>query len=179
LKVLTDGGTKVLDWKTDKRWSDKFLTEIKGALGVHLIGEPPVEEDTERNTDLMVLRMKAVRIAVRIRKNGYLHSYGSEFTIRVGRPSGIKTELTKVIEGWGDYFFYGFSDAEDCRLARWTLADLKVFRRTYNQMVLDSSPGMMPGTHKRNVDGSSSFVSFRWSEFPADLIVAHSDMVMA
>ena len=32
------------DWKTDKRWSDKFLPEIKSILGMRLIGEASVEE---------------------------------------------------------------------------------------------------------------------------------------
>ena len=42
------------NWKNDKRWSDRFLPEIKGIIGTHLITEPPYEEDAERNTDLMV-----------------------------------------------------------------------------------------------------------------------------
>ena len=50
------------NWKTDKRWSDRFLPEIKGIIGAHLITEPPFEEDAERNTDLMVLRLDAIRI---------------------------------------------------------------------------------------------------------------------
>jgi hypothetical protein len=69
----------------DKRWSDRFLPEIMGILGKHLISEPPVEEDAERNTDLMVLRLEAIRIGCRIRKHKYLDKYGDEFTIRAGR----------------------------------------------------------------------------------------------
>ena len=98
------------EWQKDKRWSDRFLPEIKRILGEHLISEPPIEEDAERNTDLMVLRLDAVRIGCRVRKYEYLKQYGDEFTIRAGRPTGAKTELTKIIEGWGNYFFYGFSD---------------------------------------------------------------------
>ena len=59
------------NWENDKRWSDKFLPEIKMILGLHLIGEPPIEEDCERNTDLIVLKMEPVRIACRIRKYKY------------------------------------------------------------------------------------------------------------
>ena len=55
------------NWKNDKRWSDRFLPEIKGIIGTHLITEPPYEEDAERNTDLMVLRL-AIRIGCRVRK---------------------------------------------------------------------------------------------------------------
>lgn len=161
-----------MTWKTDKRWSDRFLTEIKGILGVHLIGEPPTEEDAERNTDLMVLRMEAVRIGCRIRKHPYLARYGEEFTIRAGRPSGVKTELTKIIEGWGDYFFYGFACPNGESLAAWTLADMKVFRRQYALMLARSPSGATPGVSKVNADGSSSFAAFSWDQFPADFIVA-------
>lgn len=161
-------------WQADKRWSDRFLTQIKGILGVHLIGEPPAEEDAERNTDLMVLRMDAVRIGCRIRKHQYLARYGDEFTIRAGRPSGVKTELTKIIEGWGDYFFYGFANEDETQLANWTLADMRVFRRTYAKMLVQSQAGVVPGIAKANLDGSSSFAAFRWGQFPPDFIVGQS-----
>jgi len=162
------------DWQDRKRWSDRFLTEIKGILGVHLIGEPPMEEDAERNTDLMVLRMDAVRIGVRIRSNKYLGEYGDEFTIRAGLRSGVKTELTKIIEGWGDFFFYGFCDGGQTRLVRWTLADMKVFRRSYMRMLAKSDANVIPGIPKDNTDGGSSFAAFRWGEFPPEFIVARS-----
>lgn len=169
-----DGGMKVLDWKEQKRWSDKFLPEIKGILGMHLIGEPPHEEDAERNTDLMVLRMDAVRIGCRVRRHNYLAQYGDEFTIRAGLRSGAKTELTKVIEGWGDYFFYGFCDAEGTHLARWTLADMRVFRIEYMRMLARSEVGKAPGISKENTDGNTSFAAFRWDAFPRDFIVGSS-----
>ena len=164
------------EWEKDKRWSDRFLHQIKGILGVHLIGEPPAEEDAERNTDLMVLRMDAVRIACRIRKNNYLQRYGDEFTIRAGRPSGVKTELTKIIEGWGDYFFYGFSDDKEQQLCKWVLADMRVFRRHYALMLTRLPQNQIPGIRKQNHDYSSSFVSFKWQDFPPEFIAAKSEV---
>lgn len=161
----------MLDWQKDKRWSDGLLPEIKQILGLHLIGEPPMEEDAERNTDLIVLRMEAVRIGCRIRRHQYLERYHDEFTIRAGRPSGAKTELTKIIEGWGDYFFYGFASEDGTRLAAWTLGDMRVFRRAYAVKLLNTHPGKAPGVSKRNFDGSSSFAVFRWDEFPPEFIV--------
>ena len=32
-------------WEDDKRWSDRFLPEIKGHIGCALISESPIEED--------------------------------------------------------------------------------------------------------------------------------------
>ena len=160
------------NWQTDKRWSDRFLPEIKRILGEHLIAEPPVEEDAERNTDLVVLRLDAVRIACRIRKYGYLDRYGSEFTIRAGRPSGTKTELTKVIEGWGDYLFYGFADENEKYLAHWILGDLKAFRLYFNRYLLAHS-GKIPGIKNKNFDGSSDFLALRYDDIP-NFVIAKS-----
>jgi len=160
-------------WQADKRWSDTFLPEIKGILGLHLIGEPPIEEDAERNTDLMVLRMEAVRIGCRIRRFDAL-KYLAEFTIRAGRPSGVKTELTKVIEGWGDYFFYGFGDSEGRNLHAWTLADLRVFRRWYMAELFENDRRKAPGSKQNNVDGSSYFYAYKWRDLPPDFVVASS-----
>lgn len=160
------------DWKADKRWSDRFIPEIKSILGVHLIGEPPQEEDAERNTDLMVLKLDAVRIGCRIRKNQYAARYGDEFTIRAGRPTGIKTELTKIIEGWGDFFFYGFSDEAEARLSTWVLCDLKVFRIWYVRKLATMDAGEVPGFGKNNTDGSSNFAAFNLAWFPDKFVVA-------
>lgn len=152
-----------MSWRTDKRWSDRFLNEIKREIAVHLISEPPMEEDAERNTDLMVLKLDSVRIGCRVRKNRYLSQYGKEFTIRAGRPSGMKTELTKIIEGWGDYLFYGFSNKEETRLEQWILGDLKAFR-VY--LFREMASGRTSWKQKDNVDNSSSFVCFEYSRIP-------------
>lgn len=159
-------------WQYDKRWSDVFLPEIKQILGLYLIGEPPVEEDQERNTDLMVLKMDAVRVGCRIRRNQYLVRYQNEFTIRSGRPSGTKTELTKIIEGWGDYFFYGFADVKCASLAAWKLCDMKVFRIWLMRELGENKK--MPGIHKNNADDSSSFEAFSFLQMPIEFVVAES-----
>lgn len=167
------------DWKVDKQWSDRFLPEIKAILGTHLIGEPPAEEDAERNTDLIVLRMEAVRIACRVRQFEYLARYGDEFTIRADRPSGAKTELTKIVEGWGDYFFYGFSDEGAEHLARWTLGSLNVFRLWFMRSLAAMPAGTFPGARRHNGDGSSSFLVFRIRDLPREFVIAQKTAAMS
>ena len=161
------------DWKEDKRWSDKFLPEIKMILGLHLIGEPPIEEDCERNTDLIVLKMDAVRIACRIRRYEYFSKYPDDITIRYGRPSGVKTELTKIIEGWGDYFSYGFSDENEKNLISWRLCRLNDFRVWFNRQIV-SNKGVMPGANKNNNDNSSSFLVFKADVIPNFILAKHT-----
>lgn len=157
-------------WQKDKRWSDKFLTEIKSILGVYLIGEPPVEEDRDRNTDLMVLKMEAVRIGCRIRRHSFIR-YENEFTIRNARPGGIKTELAKIIEGWGNYLFYGFSDVDEKELSAWALVDLNVFRLWHGRQLVIRK-GEMPGKLMRNKDGSSDFRVYSLTNLPAHFVIA-------
>ena len=166
-----------MNWQQDKRWADRFMPEIKAVLGMHLLGEAPQEEDAERATDLIVLRMDPVRIAVRMRKRQYAENkqYLGEFTIRSDRASGMKTELRKVISGFGDFMLYGFEHSAGGRLGRWTLIDLNVFRESHAVMQCRCGCGEMPGLPKDNHDGGSSFRVFRYEEFPSSLVVATGD----
>jgi len=151
-------------WKELKAWSDKYLPEIKRHLGAYLISEPKdITEDSTHNTDLVVLELKAVRIACRIRKDKYRERYGNQFTIRSGVPSRNKTELAKIVEGWGDYIFYGFAD--DFRLTQWFIGDLKAFRLWFNSEIIKRK-GELPGTAQSNLDGSSDFRAFDKDAIP-------------
>lgn len=151
-----------MSWKQGKNWSDKFIPEIKAILGVNLMCEPDVKEDQERNTDLIVMQMKSHRIACRIRKHSYLSGYGSEFTIRA-KSGGSKTEIHKVLDGWGDFIFYGFADKDEKRLSRWFIGDLDVFRGTYKDGMADVIP---------NFDGRTALAAFQLSDFPREFVVA-------
>ncbi len=164
-------GSQVATWHKDKQWSDRFLPEIKGLLGQLLIDEPPIEEDRERNTDLMVLRLAAVRVGCRVRRHSAFERYGGEFTIREGRPSGAKVELTKIVEGWGDYFFYGFASVDEQTLCAWMLGDLNVFRLWFMREIARNK-GVLPGKPQANTDSNPSrFRAFNISDLPRDFIV--------
>lgn len=164
------------DWRADKAQTDRLLPQIKRILGEYLIGPPRYEEeDTERNTDLIVLRLDAVRIGVRIRNATYYANsqYRHEFTIRAGRPSGVKTELTKILEGWGDYFLYGFANADYTDLLAYILGDLRVFRLWFHRQTV-TGKGEIPGTLRNNKDDSSSFCVYKIADLPADFVIARS-----
>ena len=162
-----------MTWREDLSWSNKFLPEIKRILGEYLISAAPMEEDAEHNTDLIVLKLDAIRIACRIRRYDYLARYPNEFTIRSGRPNGCKTELTKIIEGWGDYFFYGFSDEQETGLAAWSLCNLKVFRLWFNEQLFTHKQA--PGQKQNNGDGSSSFRAFSIFALPGEFVIARKN----
>jgi hypothetical protein len=158
------------DVEHDFEWGRQFIPELKQIIGVHLIGEAPFEDDAKRATDLIVLRLEAIRIACRIRRHQYLEPYGDEFTIRTDRPSGAETELGKLISGWGDYIIYGFaSDDDSPPLVAWVLADLSVFRLWYMRELVRLK-GVTPGAHKANFDGTR-FAAFPINSLPAEFVV--------
>ena len=163
-------GGAMRQYSINRKWSDKYIPHIADVLGRTLIVPAPFEEDAERNTDLIVLKMENLRIGCRVRRNQYLDDFQDEFTIRAGLPSGAKTELTKIIEGWGDLFFYGFSNETDDGFCKWTLGDLNVFRLWFNRQLVRNQ-GKPPGQARYNSDGSSHFLVFKWSDLPGNFIV--------
>jgi hypothetical protein len=173
------GGTKLSKfWKDDKKWSDIFIPEIKQILGKtfnvdeDLIVEADDEEDMKHNTDIVLL-INSKRVACRIRRLFYYnkHYYRNDFTIRTDRPSGSKTELEKIREGWGDYFFYGFGDEE--KLLWWGIGDLKTFRNWFEENTTITRFGgeIFPGIKHSNKDGSSDFHVFKWNDLPSNFII--------
>lgn len=159
-------------WERDKKWSDAYMGHVKEILGRLLICEAPVEEDQERNTDLVVLRMDNVRVGVRIRRQGYLAKYPHDITLRMGRPSGAKTELTKIVEGWGTFFFYGHAGAGD-RLEAWTVIDLAELR-VHMWRHMYTHQGALPGAVRQNADGSSNFLALDVRHLPAGVVREHT-----
>ena len=158
-------------WQQDKERTDRFLPAIKRILGEYLIDEAPLEEDRERNADLIVLRLNAVRIAVRLRDKKYFNDYCEQFTVRASRPSEQKTELDKIQEGWGDYFLYGFADLgniTETELYRWTLGSLDALRSHIKNC---AEQRQLPYRHrKNNFDKSSDFVVFHYEDVPNYLV---------
>jgi hypothetical protein len=159
-----------MTWQDDKRRVDKFMPEICEILGRHLIVESPIEEDQQRNTDLLVLKLDSVRIACRVRSPKFKR-FLCDFTIRSERPSGNKTEMAKIIEGWGDYFFYGHETDDRLSLAAWGLGDLKAFRLWCARTMHVERNGF-PGKLIHNYDGSSSFRAFKWSAIGEEFLIA-------
>jgi hypothetical protein len=155
----------------DKSRVDRFEPQIKAILGEHLIATADFERDTKQATDLLVLRLEPVSIACRVRTWGYTANYGEEFTIRASRPSGARTELRKIYEGWCQYGFYGFADPDDREVVWWSLYDLDAFR---DQLKAKPDKGLpfIQAHLQSNDDGSSRFAGFPWSEFNPDLRMA-------
>lgn len=161
-------------YERDRRESDLFIPHLKAILGSVFFQIAPVQEDLEHNTDLIVFRMRQIgRIACRVRDLKYLETYGHQFTIRAGRPSGVDTELQKILNGWGDYTLYGFGNKETKRVVRWAIGDLNIFRAYWPRLWQRGLGGMeAAGDFRWNHDGSSALLALYWDDFPADFVVA-------
>lgn len=155
-------------WIKDKQRVDKFEPEIKRILGEHLIGTADIVRDETEATDLLVLELRPFRIGCRVRTFDYLLRYPHEFTLRAYRPSGSPSEMTKIVDGWGDYLFYGFADESDVRLVAWIIGDLRVFRAA----LVRKSPLVGSQYLQKNGDHSSSFYAWPLSAFPQHFVVA-------
>ena len=91
------------EFQTDFRYQSGFLPVIKAIVGPLLLEPSSFELDTREATDLLVLLARDMRIACRVRRQGYSEKYPWEFTILSSRPSGAITEMAKIVDGWGDW----------------------------------------------------------------------------
>jgi hypothetical protein len=130
-----------------------------------------------RNTDL-VLVLDGRRIACRVRKHNYLYDktptgipYYDQFTIRSSLASGNKTELHKIMEGWGNANFYGFANKQETGLDAWVFGRLNVFRLwMFEELV--KNKGVIPAAEVPNLDRRESFIPFNITDLPSDFVIA-------
>jgi len=88
----------------------------------------PVRRDMEEATDL-VLSISGGDIAVRIRRRKYWQpdKFAPDLSIRAINR-GFKTEIHKLREGFGKWYFYGFSKDDQGELLIWWLLDIDKMR---------------------------------------------------
>jgi hypothetical protein len=157
----------------DREWSDRYLPTIRRIVGPHLLEPAPLEEDNLHATDLIMLKARDKRIACRVRRPGFVERFGFEFTIRVERVSGAQTEMAKLINGFGDWMFYGHAAAEEGILGieRWLIADLAAWRAHLIRHGFQKLGKKMP-----NKDNATFFMAFDVRDFVGEpkLLVASS-----
>lgn len=146
----------------DREWSDLMIPQIRSIVGYHLLHEASFELDVKEATDLMVFSARDMRVAARVRRPGFAERYPYEFTIRAARPSGVRTELEKIVDGWGDALFYGHADPSG-KIILWHLISLPAFRAA---LIRDAMNGKrVRYATKLNSDGTL-FRAFDLRSFP-------------
>ncbi|MFH0965328.1 MAG: hypothetical protein V2A58_15110 [Planctomycetota bacterium] len=164
-------------YTTDRTWSDQFIPELRRVIGPYVLVPSSLEQDRREASDLVVFQATRLTIACRVRRAGYSSRYPNQFTIRSKRTSGAKTELMKLIEGWGDWFFYGHAAETTPTLTCWWLLNLAAWRAA---LILD---GRLPADTRHiisgrqvNPDGATEFQWFDITSFPSALVIAHSGL---
>ena len=100
-----------------------------------------------------------------------MFGFNGDFTIRTKRhANAAKTEWDKVIEGWGDWLFYGFGECDDGQpiIRHYRIGDLNILRREF-----DNRPTVFQNI-QHNTDGRTSFRCIRWGDMPQEFIVTSS-----
>lgn len=113
-------------YEDDLRLEKRHALTIAGILGKVFVRQD-VLLDREQATDFAIFEVRPFKVAARLRTYRYLEQYGSEFTIRWSRPSGVPTEIDKIRQGLVQYLFYGFVSPDESRIVRYFVGDLGVF----------------------------------------------------
>jgi hypothetical protein len=160
-----------MSYAINRSWSDMFIPAIKRIVGPYLLETSSMYEDRRHATDLLILNARDKRIAARVRRAGYAEKYPYEFTIRCGNQYNAQTEIDKIIQGFGDWMFYGHS-AEDVagKITRWMLIDLAIFRAA---LIRKDIRDEVKREQRANGDGTS-FIAFDVRSFPREILVASS-----
>jgi hypothetical protein len=105
-KTSSNGESRT-NFQTEKKWSDQFIPRIRQIVGPKLLRPSTLKEDAEEATDLIMLKAEGIRIACRVRREGFAERYGNEITITCRRETGHECEYDKMIlGGMADWFFY-------------------------------------------------------------------------
>lgn len=89
-----------------------------------IIKQSSDEEDTKLSFDMKFT--SDIQISVRLRKYKYI-SY-KDITIRSRSKKGGLTEITKLSNGMGQIFFYGWLDEKEENIIQWVLVDIDKIR---------------------------------------------------
>jgi hypothetical protein len=161
-----------MTYRENRDWSDAYIPEICKIVGPRLLVTASFEVDTKQATDLILLKARDMRIAARVRRPGYAARYPFEFTVRSRHDSGAKTEFAKMLEGFGDWMFYGHAHPQNAgEINRWMLIDLAKWREFLSRT--NYSGGWAPfAIPKSNGDGTH-FIAFDIRKMP-EVVIASS-----
>lgn len=118
-----------MGYREDREWADNYLDQVANILrrnAAHLMDVQIAPDDVDRETATdMVLRLSGGDVAVRLRRADCRYR---DLTIRSHRETGYRTELSKIEEGFGDWYLYGWLNKQD-KVAEWILVDLDRLRK--------------------------------------------------
>jgi len=154
----------------NRNWSDLFITQLKRELGEVFINIAPEYKDTQEATDLIIFEKGSLDFACRVRRFEYFEKYKDQFTIRLKLPNYKKSEMDKIMEGFGDYYFYGFSNKYNngSGFVQYKIFDLNKFRNYIG--FLKNRKDECWG-EKSNINNSPDFIWFNFNCFLSKMVI--------
>ena len=122
------------DFRKDLIWSDTFKGQISETLTIVLASKilrfvtASDYKDKKEATDMepfVDMANNAGSVGVRMRRGDIKYR---DLTLRSWRISNVKTELEKVIEGWGRWYFYGWASGH--RVGEWMVLCMDTLRKS-------------------------------------------------
>jgi len=137
--------------KVNWDWADSYLPEVEQILRENInllvsIKIAPMEDDTQRATDMIIDIEGEGQVAVRLRRLKF-----RDFTIR--SKAGGRTEIDKIRDGFARWYVYGW--IENNMIDEWILVDLDQVRK---ENMLDNRRTI------NNKDGITGFISISLKE---------------
>jgi len=137
--------------KVNWDWADSYLSEVEQILRENInllvsIKVAPMEDDTQRATDMIIDIEGEGQVAVRLRRLKF-----RDFTIR--SKAGGRTEIDKIRDGFARWYVYGW--IENNMIDEWILVDLDQVRK---ENLLDNRRTI------NNKDGITGFISISIKE---------------
>lgn len=163
-----------MTYASDRSWADGYIPALRTIVGPLLLEEAPLDHDTQQATDLIVFTARDMRIGCRVRRPGYAERYPWQFTLRSTRENGVTTEISKIIDGWGDWLVYAHA-ADDALpiISRWFVLDLAVFRANLIRHDI-----LRPRRTREIANGDGTrFIPYDVREFSPRFVIAASHRV--
>ena len=157
------------DFDAQFEWQAKYANQVVRIIAPYLIKVADPEVDKKENGDFQISFPRNGTVGCRLRKPD-MARYVGEVTFRSRARNGGKTEITKIIDGYGDYFFYGHVNNASV-IWHWYLIDYTKLRALFirRRELIDHAKA----NQVTNRDGTK-FIVFNVEEQLPEAVIAQS-----
>lgn len=148
------------------QWQSRFADQVVRIIAPYLIQVSRPHVDKNENGDFEISFPKNGTVGCRLR-TPECAKYAGDVTFRTRSKYGGRTEINKVIEGYGDFFFYGHVNDDDV-IWHWYLLDFASLRAIFIR-----KPRLLHKEQKANPDGTM-FIPFDAENELTSSIIAKS-----
>lgn len=158
--------------RKDFDWQLRYELTVRQKVGPFLLEPASWERDTKEATDFVRYRVigeGVSAVAARIRRPEVMFSpkwafWQWQFTVRLWRKNGVRTEHAKLVDGYADWLFYAVAAPDDeIDFAHWMLVNLRPWR---SALATPDVCRALQIEDRDNTDGTTGFRSYDIRSFP-------------